>query len=246
MLKVASRIGVACFTGFLLINSAFAAVEDSQFTVSPDGMSIQFELRNVPRREVLDHLFSNRGISLSWVDKAAADEPISGSFSGSPDVVAKQLLAPLDFVLGYEQTESKPKIVRVVIVGRSSKQARPALAQLAAAMLPNSTLPDAGGSGGVASASTGAAQANPGAALPGAMQPTGNPQSPSTGALTRVPGRANMPTAIPGSASADSSTMLVPLPAPVSGPLPVPLPGPSTQMPITPLPADTALPGSNR
>jgi hypothetical protein len=86
--------------GLFLVQPGLAAVEDSQFDVSSDGMSVQFELREVSRREVLDRLFANRGITLTWHNRAAADESVSGSFHGPLSVVAWQLLAPLDFVLG--------------------------------------------------------------------------------------------------------------------------------------------------
>lgn len=122
--------GCAWFTGVGL-----AAVEDSHFGTNSDGTILEFDLRAVSRREVLDRLFANRNIKLEWVNTALADELISGAYHGSLPQVARQLLTKLDFILVYDGASSDARLTRVVIFGRSSGQASPAIASLEAALL---------------------------------------------------------------------------------------------------------------
>jgi hypothetical protein len=125
----------AC-SGLIWANLGFAAVQDSRFAVSPDGTTVDFDVRDVPRREVLNRLFAEAGIELKWLDAVFADELITGTFNGTPFSVARQLLARTNFVIAYDDNA---RVARVVVVGPASgEQASPGLAAIAAAMQPSS------------------------------------------------------------------------------------------------------------
>lgn len=123
-----------CFGGLLISNTALASVDDSHFGRSPDGARLEFDLRDVPRREVLDRLFADQTIKLEWLNRTVADELISGSFRGTLAGMTRQLLAQLDFVLVSEAVDGDVVIKRVVIVGRGGKQGSPGLATLEGAL----------------------------------------------------------------------------------------------------------------
>jgi hypothetical protein len=122
-------------TGSLLFASAgFAALANSEFRMSSDGSSVELTLRDISRREVLDRLFSDRGIRLDWMSPALADERISGNYTGSLSQVARRLLEKLNFILVYDTAVSASRITRVVIVGPAQDQPSPGLATLQAAL----------------------------------------------------------------------------------------------------------------
>jgi hypothetical protein len=123
-----------CCGGLLIAGPALASVDDSHFGRSPDGARLEFDLRDVPRREVLDRLFADQTIKLEWLNRTVADELISGSFRGTLVGLTRQLLAQLDFVLISEAVDGNVVIKRVVIVGQGGKQGSPGLATLEGAL----------------------------------------------------------------------------------------------------------------
>jgi hypothetical protein len=131
-----------CIGGWLFASVGFAAVEDSRFDISADGASVNFDVRDVPRHEVLDRLFSSQGIKLEWQNRAVADELVSGTFRGTPSAVARQLLAPTNFVVFYDRADGETRITRVSIFGRAvAGQASFGLAALEAGMKPTQKPP---------------------------------------------------------------------------------------------------------
>jgi hypothetical protein len=91
----------AC-SGLICANVAFAAVQDSRFEFSADGTSVDFDVRDVSRREVLSRLFAGTDIEVKWVSSAFADEPMSGRFNGTSAAVARQLLGQTNFVIVHD------------------------------------------------------------------------------------------------------------------------------------------------
>ncbi|MEA2992354.1 MAG: hypothetical protein QOD40_1274 [Alphaproteobacteria bacterium] len=118
----------------LSFGNDLAAVGASQSADTSDRPSIDFDLQAVPRREVLDRLFADQEIKLEWLNREVADEPVSGKFSGSLPVVARQLLARTNFVLLYQQQGDALRITRVLIVGKASDQASSGLQAIEAAL----------------------------------------------------------------------------------------------------------------
>jgi hypothetical protein len=104
-----------------------AGVQDSKFVISPDGSNVAFELRDVSRRDVFMRLFASRAIELEWADPAVADEAISGSFTGSPDLVLQRLLKPLDFLIVHSLNGNKSSISRVTIFGKAGSRSNSAI-----------------------------------------------------------------------------------------------------------------------
>lgn len=233
-LKCVSRyLAGVCVASILVSGASLAGVDDSQFVVSSDGSSVQFELREVSRREVLDRLFAGQDIKLDWVNTAVADEHISGSYGGSLSQVTRQLLGALNFILVYDGVAQESRLTRVVIVGRGSGVASPSLAVLEAAMQragrPVAPVP----SSKPQASSAAAENARPRASEPPRVaarnplnQPPGNGPAPTPRAIG---GPAPIPVPMPANAPEPLPRMSGTLPsvAPVAGAnLPV-LPGPS-------------------
>src|SRR5262245_34573913 len=119
----------------LMCGSACAGDQDSRFDLSPDGSRVDFDLRDAPRRDVLDRLFAGRGIEIRWINSSFANERISGRFSGSVSNVARDLLVQTNFVLVHEVQGETSRVTRVVVVGPAKGEPRSdALAALAAAV----------------------------------------------------------------------------------------------------------------
>ncbi|MEA2936068.1 MAG: hypothetical protein QOD74_2714 [Variibacter sp.] len=100
---------------------ALAAADESRFTMTPDGSSVDFELRSVTRREVMDRLFAGQPIKLEWVNKEVAEEVISGNFSGPRADVVRQLLQQTNFVLTYTAAGQVRQVSRVLVLGRAAE-----------------------------------------------------------------------------------------------------------------------------
>ena len=123
---------------------AFGGDQESRFDVSPDGARIDFDVRGVPRRDVLHRLFAGTGVEIKWVSSSYADERISGKFSGAASSVARELLARTNFVLVREHDDATSRVIRVVVVGPANgRPPAEALAALAAAMPALATAPAA-------------------------------------------------------------------------------------------------------
>ena len=164
---------------------ALAAGQDSWFEYSPDGAKVDFQLRDVPRREALEHLLAGTGIAVTWINPSFAEQLITGTFKGSREAVARQLLSETDFIIGYTD---KSEIARVVIVGPAGKTASPGLALLAGAIQ----------KGAIAEATRGGAVAfpGPGTAVPQMVPSRDFPPLPTPGSATAVapvPGMAPSP-----------------------------------------------------
>ena len=97
--------------------SSAAAVQDSRFSISPDGRIVELDIRDVSRKEVLDRLVSGRGITIEWRNSAVGDERITGRYNGSLVSVARQLLAPTDFVMTYGRNNNEPRLSHVLVIG---------------------------------------------------------------------------------------------------------------------------------
>ena len=119
-------LGIVAGIGTMPVGPGFAGVRESAFFVAPDGANVVFDVRDVPRREVVDRLLAGRGILLEWLDDAQADEPVTGVFNGSADAVLQRLLAQTNFVVVYDRSGDQPRISRLTILGKAAKQQRPA------------------------------------------------------------------------------------------------------------------------
>jgi hypothetical protein len=117
--KLFARFCMGAGGGFVCANLAFAGVQDSRFAIDPDGTNVEFDVRETPRREVLDRLFAHSGITITWLNAASGDELISGTFSGTPAAVARRLLAQTNFVIVYGGGDDKSRVSRVLIIGRA-------------------------------------------------------------------------------------------------------------------------------
>jgi hypothetical protein len=204
-------------TGSLLFPSAgFAALADSQFRMSSDGSSVELTLLDISRREVLDRLFSDRGIRLDWMSPTLADERISGNYTGSLSQVARRLLEKLNFILVYDTTVSAPRITRVVIVGPAQGQPSPGLATLQTAL-------------------SGAEKSNDNTA------PSPTNQTTTSRATASPP--ASLPSRNPNSVFTNTNTARSPAPVPIATSAPLPVPTASPAPPdLIPTPIITGLP----
>jgi hypothetical protein len=113
------RLAILAATAWWLASPGLAGVQDSVFSVGADG-TVAFDVRDVARRDVLQRLVQGRAVELEWVDPAFADERITGVFNGSVDGVLQRLLAQTDFVAVYDRQAGKPRIARLIIVGKAA------------------------------------------------------------------------------------------------------------------------------
>src|SRR5262245_16718447 len=140
-----SLVGLAAC---LLSGLALAGHQDSRFDVSPDGTLVDFDVQDVPRRDVLDRLFAAAAIEVRWIGSSFGDERISGKFSGPAASVARQLLAQTSFVLVHGDGDQAARVIRVVVVGPArGEQSSAALAALTAALPGEAAGPPAHGPG---------------------------------------------------------------------------------------------------
>lgn len=200
---------VLCFSA----GTAKAGVDESRFVVSPDGASVDLELRDVPRREVLERLFAGQSIKVEWVNREVAQESVSGNFVGARSDVIRQLLQQTNFVLTYTGAGASKQVARVLVLGRASEGRPMAGPMMGPNVVAQQFMP-----------------ASPAAPRPetasGKPMPTGKP----TVALPQPTNPVDLKISPRGSASAPAPPMPVPnaqppVPIPVSsgsGPIPMP------------------------
>jgi hypothetical protein len=111
-----------------------AGGEDSTFFISPGGGNVTFRVWDGSRREVIGRLLAGRSVELEWRDLSVADEPIRGTFKGSPDSVLQRLLKQIDFVVVYDRDRGKLRISRLIVAGKvASERSSPRSAEAASA-----------------------------------------------------------------------------------------------------------------
>lgn len=120
-------------------DGGLAGVQDSRLHITSNGAQVEFDVRDAPRRAVMERLFAGRQIEIQWASASFADEPITGSFTGTPSAVARHLLADADFVAVYDGGGELARIVRLVIVGRAATRSAHALAAVEAALRAHDT-----------------------------------------------------------------------------------------------------------
>ena len=118
-------LGIVAGIGGVPVGPSFAGVRESAFFIAPGGANVVFDVRDVPRREVVDRLLAGRAVVLEWLDDALADEPITGVFNGSAEAVLQRLLAQTNFVVVYDRSGDQPRISRLTILGKAAQQHRP-------------------------------------------------------------------------------------------------------------------------
>jgi len=144
----------AC-SGFLGLNLALADIEDSRFEFSADGASVEFDVRDASRRDVLGQLFAGSDLEIVWINAAFSEERIRGKFIGTPAAVARQLLAQTNFVIVHDGDGERSRVVRLVVVGRAQgEQSSAGLSALTAAIKPVSKPKEPTDSGSVGGAPT--------------------------------------------------------------------------------------------
>ena len=118
------RLALLAATVWSLAGPVSAGIQDSVFSIGADG-TVAFDVRDVARRDVLQRLVQGRAVELEWVDPAFADERITGVFNGNVDAVLQRLLAQTDFVAVYDRQSGKPRIARLIIVGKAASPGSP-------------------------------------------------------------------------------------------------------------------------
>jgi hypothetical protein len=128
------RLGVIVVLTLVHAAGGLAGVQDSRFHITSDGAQVEFDVRDAPRRAVMERLFAGRPIDVQWTSASFADEPVTGRFTGAPSAVARQLLADADFMAVYDGGGDHARIVRLVIAGRAPTRNAHALTALDAAL----------------------------------------------------------------------------------------------------------------
>lgn len=116
--RAAIGLGFAAALAAMQAGASLAGVQDSVFFVSPDGSDVAFDVRDVTRREVLSRLLRSEAVELEWGDSALAEERITGAFKGTIEAVLQRLLAQTDYVVIYANDGARPRIARLIILGK--------------------------------------------------------------------------------------------------------------------------------
>jgi len=131
------RLAAAACGSVISLNLAVAGIQDSRFDFSADRANIEFEVRDVPRREVLSRLFAGTGVEIRWSNPSFADEAMSGTFSGSAAAVARELLAQMNYVIVHDGRADDSRPVQIVVVGSAKgERSSTGLAAIDRAMQP--------------------------------------------------------------------------------------------------------------
>jgi len=101
-------------------SSAFAQAPDPTLTIRSDGPGFTLEVRGATRRQVLERVFAGSGVIIEWSDKTFAAEKIERRYRGSLDEIASDLLARANVVIAYDTVAGEPRMVRVLVLGRSA------------------------------------------------------------------------------------------------------------------------------
>ena len=131
-----TAIGIWCVIALYVSGWSSLAAEDSRFSIRSDERFVELEIRDVSRKEVLDRLVSGRGITIEWRNSAVGDELITGRYVGTLVSVARQLLAPTDFVMIYGCNNNEPCLSRVLVIGRANDRAIGTIEGPAPAIMP--------------------------------------------------------------------------------------------------------------
>jgi hypothetical protein len=124
----------AAFSALVCADAAIAALQESHLQFSEDGMNVEFEIQDTPRREVIAELFAGTGVELRWVEASFAEGRITGKFVGTRFAVARELLAQTNLVVVHGSGHGMSRVTRVIIIGRATgERSSTGLASLAAA-----------------------------------------------------------------------------------------------------------------
>jgi hypothetical protein len=82
-----------------------------------DGDNVMLLANGVPLRQVLDRLFAKREVVIQWRNATFAQESVRGHFRGTLAKVARSLLDHGSYVIAYDTSGDKPRILRIIIVG---------------------------------------------------------------------------------------------------------------------------------
>lgn len=124
----------ACLAMLFLDGSSYAAAADAPREPGANSGNSEIKVDGLTRKQALDQLFAGLGIEIVWLNRAVADELVSGNFRGTLPEVARELLAQTNFVAAVARVENELRITRLVIVGRASGQSSPGLPALETAL----------------------------------------------------------------------------------------------------------------
>jgi len=116
----------------LLLGAALIIVIAASATAKPLGNAkraaehrvTQTVPRAGTRREILARILAGSGIVVEWRNKAFANEPISGHFDGPIEEAASRVLARGNFIIAYDMAGAKPRVTRILVLGRGSSRAK--------------------------------------------------------------------------------------------------------------------------
>jgi hypothetical protein len=99
---------------------AHAQSRDPELKFDSAHSEITVEAKGATLGQILDRLFTERGIRVEWRDQALADKVIEGSFKGPIELVTQRLLSDVNYFAISEGSATGTGITRVVILGRTS------------------------------------------------------------------------------------------------------------------------------
>lgn len=128
-MRFRSMIGqllLAQVAAFCWIFEAHAQIRDPEMAFDSAHSEIMVEANGATLGEILDRLFTERGIPVEWRDKALAGKVMQGSFKGPIDRVAQRLLSGENYIAVSAMSDGETRITRVIILGGASpKQIAP-------------------------------------------------------------------------------------------------------------------------
>jgi hypothetical protein len=82
-----------------------------------DGDNVMLLANGVPLRQVLDRLFARREVVIQWRNAGLAEEKVRGHFRGTLAQVARTLLDHGSYVIAYDTSGDRPRILRIIVIG---------------------------------------------------------------------------------------------------------------------------------
>jgi hypothetical protein len=118
----------------LFDGGGYVAASDAPGATQAENARVELQVAGLTRKQALDQLFAGLDIEMVWLNRAVAEEALSGNLRGTRSEVARELLAKTNFVAAFATVGGELRIARLVIVGRASGESSPGLPALETAL----------------------------------------------------------------------------------------------------------------
>lgn len=118
-MRSARRSALRCASAILaviLLSISFDSAVPAVLT--DEGSETILDTQGSSRRDTMEVLFRDRGVTVEWIDSGYASQPINGRFRGTVDQIFRQLFRESSFIAAYrEDSEGRPTLYRLIVFG---------------------------------------------------------------------------------------------------------------------------------